>query len=300
MVLDKDLVKFLDKKRKSENPRDQVNVFEAFECIFQDIYKLYLEKLEERDNFDEFQVERCIGGVNFQDGVFYDRYVLPSCILLIYRLWLKQDVDEKDLREECFTIGAGSGTLDLFPEVTGLCINCASTHFPSFHIKSMSEIKQLNINVFEHQKNDKFVIPRQYSAYSQVIPIVEEGSVFKSRETEQILTNSFEDSVSEVFKSSETEQVLINPFEDSVSDEDELLVDSCDICFESFPSEEFVALHMKIFHSSNVLKTKYIDSPEELITSFTRDTLNSPASSKSNKKIVAKSKKLRKCLKYTE
>ena len=296
MVLDSNLVKFLDMKRKSDNPRNQVTVLEAFECILPNIYNLYLEKLAERDSFDEFQVENCVGGVKFEDGQFYNRYFLPSCILNIYQLWLKSDVNGNDVLEECFSIGSGSATKDLFPEVTGICVKCAAIHFQSFHLKSESEIKQVNINVFEHQKTDKFEIPGQYSVYErrnlnpqQHMNVQQRQIVTQFQEYELENANHSDPVVGD-------KKPLTNPFEDSDIDEDELFVDSCNICFESFPTEEFVALHKKIFHS--VLQTRYVDSPEEMITSFYKDIEKTPSSTAINVKTVQKNRKLRKCLKF--
>merc|ERR1719154_861803 len=90
--------------------------------------------------------------------------------------------------------------------------------------------------------------------------------------------------------------VFTNPFNVTESDNEEIFVDYCDVCLESFPSEDFVNLHKKIFHS--VLKTTYVSSPEEMITSFIKDIETTPSTSAFSVKSVKKSKKPRKCLKY--
>ena len=119
MALDKDLVMFLDKKRKSDVLRAKPAILEIFDSILPNIEELYKEKLCERDSEDEFQVDRICQGTKTEDGSFYVNYFLPSCILFMYQLWLESEVAKDDIFNDLFTIGAGSGTMDLFPEVTG-------------------------------------------------------------------------------------------------------------------------------------------------------------------------------------
>ena len=47
-----------------------------------------------------------------------------------------------------------------------------------------------------------------------------------------------------------------------------MYLDSCEFCHESFPSEDFVNLHVKIFHSVSKVTPVFVDEGEDLMTSF--------------------------------
>ena len=69
--LDKDLVKWLNRKRKLDSMKDEVAVLEVFDCIIPEIEKIYASKLEERDSYDKFSIDSVCGGVKSEDGIFH-------------------------------------------------------------------------------------------------------------------------------------------------------------------------------------------------------------------------------------
>ena len=265
MELDEDLVKFVDKKRKTEIHIEKVNILEIFECIFPEIQKIYWSKLDSRDIEDEFQVEKICRGVDIEDGMFFNDYFLPSCIFYIYKEWLKCEVSKEDVFEELFVLGSGSKTDCLFPEVLPFCEACASP----------SEVQQKNLKAFRGQVENEFVRPKtvlpssdDYSFLSPQKPILKKqitdldegiGSGCNPFVCDDILA-------SPLLPAEKT-----NPFEsDRSEDEDEdeeLFLDACVQCHQSFPSDDFLQVHMKIFHS-HIIKTKFVENGEDLISTF--------------------------------
>ena len=378
MFLDETLVNFLKKKHKSEDPKIQVSVLETFESILPDIYNVYMEKLDLRDGagFDEFENVRSIGGINTKDGIFYNKFFLPSCVFYIYQMWLEEyGGDTDDIFNECFTIGTGSATRDLFPEVTGLCTVCVGELFPNLQSKTASDIRQININIYKKQKDHHFFVPNFYSSTNstpqhqktvqpqleksvkltgrniralkvehakirvlihelndaleeaskkelvdvcvelegKVAKYMKENKILESEiglaeigepdtgvrkstsvndelltddETNENCCNPFE-SDDEPSSKNESPILVTNPFEDSDS-ENEPFLDACDICWDSFPSAEFLELHKRIFHSVKSLKTTFVASPVDLMTSFVKETevvVNASGSSKNMNKL---------------
>ena len=260
MELNPDLVTFLEKKSKSGNQKDQFTILEIFDCVIEKIKEKYHEMLEERDSRqEEFDMENIASGISTEDGLFFINFFLPSSILYMYQLFLESNLDMEVICNELFTIGAGSETWDFSPEINGICQKCAGDQFVGLKMKTHDEIRQINIGVFKQQKKNKFVKPGPLNR----------ADVYDD-ESSALVGNPFVDSDDgSINKSDDSSGVKhANPFVDSEEDSDEeILLDSCDICCQSFPTPEFVALHRHIFHS-HVIKTKFIDSPECLMTSF--------------------------------
>ena len=63
---------------------------------------------------------------------------------------------------------------------------------------------------------------------------------------------------------------VVNPFDSSssASESEDTPLHSCEICFDSYPSADFVKLHKTVFHSGQVVKMKFVENPETLMTSF--------------------------------
>ena len=78
------LVIFMNKKRKSEDLKEQICFLGVFDCILGNIEELYKRKLEDRDNiFDEFDVENVAVERRIEDGIFFQRYFLPYSHILL-------------------------------------------------------------------------------------------------------------------------------------------------------------------------------------------------------------------------
>lgn len=262
------LVIFMNKKRKSEDLKEQICFLGVFDCIFENIEQLYMRKLEDRDkNLDEFDVENVAVERRIEDGIFFQRYFLPYSHILLYRSWLQTDIDEEVMMNELFTLGAGSETFDLTKEVHGICDVCASEKFDGFQNKSSKDIRLINIKVFKEQKRNKFHIPSVDNSDSD------------SLASSKINCNPFLSDDGDTKSVNENEnQDLANPFESSENEsyEEELYLDACDICGESFPSDDYVQLHRSIFHHRS-LKTKFVEEPESLMTTFIQPPTKSPS-----------------------
>lgn len=271
------LVIFMKKKRKSEDPKEQISFLGVFDCIFDNLEDMYKRKLEERDKkLDEFDEEEVDVAAKrrIEDGLFFQRYFLPYSHIILYRSWLQTDLQEQVLMNELFTLGAGSVTFNLTQEVHGICDMCASDKFAGFQNKSSEDIRLINIKVFKEQKRNKFHIPVESKGTHS-----DDNSDIDSLASSKLGCNPFvsDDGDTESVKEN-IDQDLANPFETSEndSDQEELYLDACEICGESFPSEDYVQLHRKIFHNHS-LKTKFVEEPESLMTTFIHPSTQSPS-----------------------
>lgn len=267
VIENESLVIFMNKKKKSENLKDQICFLGVFDSIFGDIEEMYNRKLEERDkNLDEFDVENEAAERRLEDGIFFQRYFLPYSHILLYRSWLQTDLEEVVMMNELFTLGAGSETFDLSQEVNGICDVCASDKFAGFQNKSSEDIRLINIKVFKEQKRNKFYIPAEDNS--------DDDSVASSK----MDCNPFlsDDGDTKSFNENENQDIA-NPFETSENEsiEEELFLDACNICGESFPSDDYVQLHQSIFHHRSLM-TKFVEEPESLMTTFIQSPTKSP------------------------
>ena len=289
MELDKDLVKWLNRKRKLDSMKDEVAVLEVFDCIIPEIEKINARKLEERDSYDEFGIDNVCGGVKSEDGIFFVKYALPSIIYYIYGMWLKSDIEKEEIFEELFTIGAGSMTHTYFPEVLPFCDEC-----PDLCLTD-SEIQSRNLKSYRFQKSNYYSNSYTFMDFldpddddemtkaedgnaSNVKPfidddeddipsdlVLEDDGKVVSCPAELFPSDDKEDS-SDFFPAEKT-----NPFvSDSDADDEDDYGHNCDHCCESFPSDEFVKLHERIFHSRAV-KARFVEEGVDLITSFVEE-----------------------------
>ena len=244
MDLNIDLVTFLENQSKSEIQKDQFTMLEIFDCVTEKIREMYNELLEERDSQEEFNMENMASGIRTEDGLFFINFFLPSSILYMYQIFLESDLDMEVICNELFTIGAGSETWDFSPEINGICLKCAGDKFVGLKMKTHDEIRQINIGVFKQQKKHKFNKPGPLT----------KADVYDD-ESSALVGNPFVDSDDDSLNKSDDDSKVkhANPFVDSEEDSDEeIFLDSCDICCQSFPSPEFVALHRQIFHSHGI------------------------------------------------
>jgi hypothetical protein len=258
MQLDDKLVKFLEAKRKSNNTQDQVAILEVFDDVLPNIKEIYKKKINERDVADEFQLDSIASGINSLDGLFFLNYFLPSAVFYMYKSWMSISCDEEIMFTELFTLGGGSKTYNLFPEVHSICEKCAGDKMESLGSKSRLEIQQINMHVFLAQKRNNF-------AMTKLSTLVQDND--SDDDKCKSICNPFESDDDVVDKASSD---IVNPFNSSSSESDpeEAHLYSCENCFDSFPSADFVKLHNTVFHSGQVVKMKYVENPESLMTSF--------------------------------
>ena len=258
MQLHDKLVKFLEAKRKCNSIQDQVAILGAFDDVQPTIYEIYKKKISERDVIDEFQLDNIVGGINSLDGLFYLNYFLPSTIFYMYQAWMDTACDEEIIFTELFTLGGGSKTYDLSPEVHSICEKCAVDKIKSLGSKSRFEIQQINMHVFLAQKRNNFHMPK--------LSMSVQDSDSDDDQCKSIC-NPFESDDDSVEKTSFD---VVNPFDSSssASESEDTPLHSCEICFDSYPSADFVKLHKTVFHSGQVVKMKFVENPETLMTSF--------------------------------
>ena len=304
MKLDRELETFVYKKNRSEILTNKMNIWEIFEPILPSIRELYDKKLSERDS-DAFD-DDIFCGVKIEDGLFYSNTFLPTALVYMYKHWLDYEVLNEEIYNELFSLGAGAKTMTLVPEVSSFCKECTEESLGD------GELRQLNIAVFKKQISHKFLDPAFLRFFDKHVDDQMKTCELSDIEEETENCNPFVIDVE-----SPIDIVRTNPFDSSSSDTEELFLDGCEFCCTTFPSEEFLALHKKIFHSK-VLATKFVENAEELMVSISEGpeveaVESSPSqpirkaqqeAKKNNNKNVndersVKSKyKLRKCLKY--
>ena len=305
MQLDNKLVIFLKKKNRTEILREKMNIWELFEPILPNIRELYDKKLSERE-LDDLDEDGIFCGVNVEDGLFYSNSFLPTALVDIYLHWLDEEVLKEDIYSELFSLGTGAMTMTLVPEVSIFCKECAE--------KSLNDgqIRQLNLTVFKKQISHKFLDPAFLRFFNKEVDCQMRACELSADEDETNMCNPF------VIDEDQFDIVGTNPFDSSSEDDEELFLDGCEFCYQTFPNEEFLKFHKRIFHS-NALATKFVENAEELMLSIsegpeTEAVELSPSQpkrkvqqnskktgNKANEKIErsVKSKyKLRKCLKY--
>ena len=242
--LDQEFLSFLESKFNSQNLKSLFSITPCISSLEKHIKKFYDEKINQRleENDDEFDVENVFQGVHSKDLIFYQRVFLPAAIFRSYHV-KHPDVKRITLMQEAFSLGTGSRTEDLIPEITALCSIC-STNDPEFATFSAEDIECFNKHVFLLQLADGFHL--------------------KSR------IGSSESSVaSKDFKNEDFP--WYNPFDgtSSESEEMEIMSNACTICTKVFSKQEFLKFHMECFHTNkSSISVKFTSDGNELITSF--------------------------------
>lgn len=305
MQMDEELVRFVKKKNRSENLTKKMNIWELFEPIVPTIRELFDKKMSERE-FDAFDDDNIFCGVKIEDGLFYSNSFLPTALVYMYQHWLEFKVLNADVYNELFSLGTGAMTKTLVPEVSSFCKECAD--------KSLNdgEIRQLNLAVFKKQIMHKFLDPAFHRFFDKQVDDQMKARKLSDDEEETKNCNPFV-----IDEENPGDIVRTNPFD---SDDDDLFLEGCELCYTTFPSEEFLKFHKKIFHSK-VLATKFVENAEELMLSIsegpeTETEAEEPSTSLPTRKAQQESKKngntanersersvkskykLRKCLKY--
>ena len=306
MEVDRELETFVFKKNRSEILTNKMNIWEIFEPILPSIQELYDKKLSERES-DAFD-DDIFCGVKIEDGLFYSNTFLPTALVYMYEHWLEYKVLKEDIFNELFSLGTGAKTMTLVPEVSSFCRECTEMSLDD------GEIRQLNIAVFKKQISHKFLDPAFQRFFDKHVDDQMKSCALSDIEEEAKMCNPFV-----IDEESPIKIVRTNPFDSSSDDNEELFLDGCELCCTTFPTEEFLAMHKKIFHSK-VLSTKFVENAEELMVSISEGpdveaVESSPSqpvrkdqqeakkninkTNNVNEERSVKSKyKLRKCLKY--
>ena len=160
MEVNSELKLFVQKKKSKSGLQEKLYPLSLLECLEQDILNLYKEKLDKHsDEFDE-QIGMSIKDQNYFKDVFF-----PTALLKTYqKVHVSTPVSE--CLEECFTLGAGSETYSLVPELNGFCETCAGDYFS--HIQT-SQIYLINLLVLRKQIKHKFMNPKLFES-KDIVP----------------------------------------------------------------------------------------------------------------------------------
>ena len=123
MQLDNDLQCFLDSKFAVSDLKKGFRVARIFDKLDQPIREFYDVMLKDRDSkVDEFSID-CFAGVSPEDLRFFERRFYPAALFYTY-CQVHCTGDQHDLMNEVFSLGAGSKTMSMMPEITGICREC--------------------------------------------------------------------------------------------------------------------------------------------------------------------------------
>ena len=134
--------------------KNRFSICEILSFLESDIKDLYQNKIDKRDEEEEevYDLARICVGIAASDGEYYSKVFLPSAIFFTY-LERHKSGNRQELLNDCFTVGAGSRRPDLFPEVTGLCRECALEKHEHF---TDMDIENLNKKIYKMQLEDGF------------------------------------------------------------------------------------------------------------------------------------------------
>ena len=240
------LQKFLDIKHKKSLPKEQFSINELFESILPKIKELYKLKLDNRDSHDEFGVDNfeignIVDGINSKDLIYYRKTFVPAALYYIYKEIHPNYEAEEELMNDLFSIGAGSKTENLTPEIVTVCQMCIEKI--SQEQFGTEDVDNLNQSVFKHQLRDNFQIDGYLGSSDSSVSlgdrsmkedITREDSVFNpfSQDCEDSITGS------SVYKE--------NAKPSLIDKETDLYV--CPVCSKQFTRSDFVEYHRKLFH----------------------------------------------------
>lgn len=244
---------FLKAKFKESSQIRRFSINDLFEKLLPNIQALYELKIESRDSLDEFgldslkndyDVEKLVGGLNSEDMIFFQKTFVPLALFLVYKEIHKSNYEEEsELLNDLFTIGSGSKSYDLIPEIVPYCQECISK-------SSVSDVDMINKKVFKLQLSDNFELADLIFSDSSLSSDEEKESGFNPFSQE--LDHSLSDKETTCFK--------------------------CIYCPKQFSRQDFVAYHKTVFHKSENSKEAGIkvvipsfvdDGAAELMQTFT-------------------------------
>ena len=255
--LDDDLRKFLKTKFAAENPQDQFAISPILEFLESDIRDFYRMKTGERDDKkeDEYSLNSIAQGMDPDDLNHYGKVFLPAALFFTY-LEKYPCTNRSVLMSDCFTIGHGSQTYDLFQEVTALCTMCATgEEYENFN---EADIEKYNKKIFKMQFKDGF--ESSYVMSNSDDSDKSDNSDKNGRNMDHVGTwyNPFDSSSPS--EGSDDEDIILTGYE-------------CNQCSKSFTRKDFLNFHTECFHKTS-LKSNYVQfvaDPEDLISSFTQE-----------------------------
>ena len=273
MTVPDDLKLFLKRKFAKTSLKEKFGINEMLEFLVSDIHEHYRNQLSLRAENDEVDVYFICTGMRPGDLQFFERSYLPFALFLIYKE-KHPNSDRLSLMEDIFSIGAGSRSYDLMPEVTAVCSVCARNN--GFQKVDDKDLEIYNLMVLKKQIENDFRMPYEFYEDDSDKTVLSGVGV---DENERVLDLSF--NKGEEFKGNADGNNWFNPFSSS-EDEclSELLEDSdredytCDKCNKVFSKVTFLDFHMEWFHevAKSSVTVKYVE-PDDLMLSFAAEEI---------------------------
>ena len=283
---------FLAKKFSKTNLKDKFSINEFFEDLLHSIRKLYDEKLHQDASSDDFDgvddentdVLKVLCGIDFEAINHYEKNFLPTALFYVYKEIHEPNYKkEEELMEDLFSIGSGSKTQDLSPEVVPVCEKCQA-NFSALVQCSSEHLDSLNKVVFKLQVSDMFLLKGFRT--SNTSPASKSNTISDEEKGDEKDFNPFSTEVkskgschSDVMEGSQEDDVF-NPFftdnieKNPVSDDcdvdylvEKSLMVLCPTCSKQFSRTDFLEYHEKIFH-----KIRNSDSTGPIINSQASST----------------------------
>ena len=273
---------FLDSKFAGSHER-QFSTPEIMDHLEDPVWKYYKSLLLERDQVDEFDFS--LGGeIKQEDIFFFTRRFYPTALMLSYSL-LHHMAEPTELMGEVFTIGYGSKTYSLFPEICGVCFDCISERFQSEKLQKLSpeQIRLYNQHILKAQQKDWYAIGKYQSDSSEEESTSEDNTAAKdgTATPTTIRSRSLSSDKQSLFEfnpfivntdiNSSDSNVGGSKCDSNTSQNvgQDLFSHACSYCGKTFSKEVFVSMHVEIFHqSSKKVVPKFVCDGEDLMTTF--------------------------------
>ena len=226
-----------------------------FSDEFLDQVRIFFQSMvdEKRDEFDfDF-----LSGRKSKEALFLQRTFLPTAVFVTYSK-KHTGASTSSLFHDCFSIGSGSRSVDLIPEVHGFCPVCSNDSY------------SMNRKIFSLQVKNEFKI------------CIDDDASFTSADDQDDDT---------IKSSSKVINKVFNPFILSDSSEDEDVLDlscggsksntsgqtfRCQYCTKEFSKPKFKETHTVIFHGAKQQRVEFVAEPVDLITSFSAPEVSTP------------------------
>ena len=261
MSIEEDLQQFLQSKFKKASLKNMFSISPLLDFLEDDIRKLYHVKLDTRlDTMeDEFNQTDVFDRMKPEDVTHLEKVFMPAAYFYTY-LEKHSGAARLDLMNDIFTLGSGSRTASLFPEVTGICDKCSN----NAELSNVSEtnIDSYNRGLFKLQLKHRFT-----TSFRIMVSSSDDGSSFDEKLyfKEDTWYNPFDSTSSSSGTTTSCARSLAGVESDRLDFE-------CQDCTKSFTKKEYLDFHRECFHKT-ALKcgTQFVADPTDLISSFTHE-----------------------------
>ena len=291
---------FLKKKFKSVNPKHSFSIHDMFGSILDDILSSYKSKLCNRE-CEDYDVVQLFCTIPPPDLYFYTKTYSPAAVYYTYKSFHHEFLEEEELMDDIFSIGAGSRTCNLIPELTVYCEECCGS-------LSSDDAENINLCLFNYLRSSHFIIPNcGLSSNNEEENIEDQFSGIREPPISPAMEDSSNTAVPATFtckkcKKEFSEQSYLTYHTEIFHKDDQSSIFGsekkeansfvCHVCEKKFSTAEFLDYHGALFHKKNkclrnnntnseisskveegakkrpVVKPVYVEDAEILITTF--------------------------------